>query len=614
MVNSHFATKRRTWRIRVFRVFVFCCLLGLVNVHHWRSMRDKSAQSDWRAILPVIQQIHPAIVSFQPHFTALESPTTDSASLLDADGNTIGTALLTSPMADHLIGFSGPTSLLLVLDAKNVLLGSSILSSRDTQEHVLRVADDELFFRQLVGQTPEQLARMNHVDSVTGATLTSLSILEAIRLRCLRIDAGNPDSSSPPPVASLRFPDPPRLDDVKKLYPQAASCERQAESGHSWVVRDSLGTTLGYCLRLSPAADNHVGFQGPTDALVAFDLQDQVTGIAIGSSFDNEPYVGYVKDDRGFRKLWNGRRITDVAAEDTSKVEGVSGATMTSQSVANAVQITAQALLDERKRIKELGEGSTEVGSSKESARSDDRLSANRKESLSAAERLLHACLQYRAISTGLIVLCGVILGITHLRSRRWLRRLYQGIVMIWLGWMNADFLSQAQLVGWTQFGIPWERAMGQVLLTLAAIAAPVFRGQNLYCAHICPHGALQQVVRNRLPWQLRLPVWLSRLMKLVPVLLLFIVLAGAFGLVSVRAVDLEPFDAWVWRIAGSAAVVIAIVGLLVSLFVPMAYCRHGCPTGALLDWLSIRSDKWSLVDTLSSVVLCFCVILVLLQ
>lgn len=612
MVNSHFATKRRTWRIRAFRVFVFCCLLGLVNVHHWRSVRDNSAQSDWRSILPEIQQIHPAVVSSQPQFTVSESPTPDTATLLDADGNAIGTALLTSPSADHLIGFSGPTNLLLVFDAKDALLGSSILGSGDTQEHVQRVADDEQFFRQLVGQTPEQLARMKNVDSVTGATLTSLSILEAIRLRCFRIDAGNPDRSSLPAVASLRFPDPPQLDDVKKLYPQAASCERQAESVHSWVVKDSQGATLGYCLRLSPAADNHVGFQGPTDALVAFDAADQVTGIAIGVSFDNEPYVGYVKDDRGFKRLWNGKRLADLASEDASKVEGVSGATMTSQSVAQAVQITVQALLDERRKLTELRAGSSDVTSSKPSSPSDNRVSADGSESLSTAQRLLRASLQYRAISTGLIVLCGVILGLTHLRSRRWLRRSYQIIVIIWLGWMNADFLSQAQLVGWTQFGIPWERAMGQVLLTLAAIAVPVFRGQNLYCAHVCPHGALQQFVRNRLPWQLRLPVWLTRWMKLVPALLLFIVLAGAFGLISVRAVDLEPFDAWVWRIAGSAAIAIAVIGLLASLFVPMAYCRHGCPTGAILDWLSVRSDRWSLTDTISCIVLGLCAILVL--
>ena len=62
---------------------------------------------------------------------------------------------------------------------------------------------------------------------------------------------------------------------------------------------------------------------------------------------------------------------------------------------------------------------------------------------------------------------------------------------------------------------------------------------------------------------------------------------------------DLEPFDAWVIGLAGVAAATIAIVGLVASLFVPMAYCRYGCPTGALLQFLRFhgRSDRLSIQD-----------------
>ena len=66
-----------------------------------------------------------------------------------------------------------------------------------------------------------------------------------------------------------------------------------------------------------------------------------------------------------------------------------------------------------------------------------------------------------------------------------------------------------------------------------------------------------------------------------------------------VSLVDLEPFDAWVIGLAGVAAATIAIVGLVASLFVPMAYCRYGCPTGALLQFLRFhgRSDRVSVQD-----------------
>jgi hypothetical protein len=48
----------------------------------------------------------------------------------------------------------------------------------------------------------------------------------------------------------------------------------------------------------------------------------------------------------------------------------------------------------------------------------------------------------------------------------------------------------------------------------------------------------------------------------------------------------LEPFDAWLIRVAGWGTITVAVVGLIASLFVPMAYCRYGCPTGALLKFV----------------------------
>jgi hypothetical protein len=81
------------------------------------------------------------------------------------------------------------------------------------------------------------------------------------------------------------------------------------------------------------------------------------------------------------------------------------------------------------------------------------------------------------------------------------------------------------------------------------------------------------------------------------------VILAAAI-LTSVLAlpltlVDLEPFDAYLPAVAGTAAVVIFSASLLASCFVPMAYCRHACPTGALLDHLRLtgRSDRFSWRD-----------------
>jgi len=47
--------------------------------------------------------------------------------------------------------------------------------------------------------------------------------------------------------------------------------------------------------------------------------------------------------------------------------------------------------------------------------------------------------------------------------------------------------------------------------------------------------------------------------------------------------------------VAGIAALAIFGVSLAASLAVPMAYCRHGCPTGALLDHIRLNRRSGSI-------------------
>ncbi len=69
----------------------------------------------------------------------------------------------------------------------------------------------------------------------------------------------------------------------------------------------------------------------------------------------------------------------------------------------------------------------------------------------------------------------------------------------------------------------------------------------------------------------------------------------------GINLADWEPFDAFHFRIAGLATLAIAIVGLTFSFFVPMAYCKFGCPTGAVLEFVrrTGRSGRWGKRDWL---------------
>jgi hypothetical protein len=94
--------------------------------------------------------------------------------------------------------------------------------------------------------------------------------------------------------------------------------------------------------------------------------------------------------------------------------------------------------------------------------------------------------------------------------------------------------------------------------------------------------------------------VRLAHLLEFIPgILLLFALLTLLLGW-QFSLANIEPFDAWVWRAAGGATLVIAALGLAASVFIPQAYCRFGCPTGALLNFVRSTgsADHWGRRDS----------------
>jgi len=53
-----------------------------------------------------------------------------------------------------------------------------------------------------------------------------------------------------------------------------------------------------------------------------------------------------------------------------------------------------------------------------------------------------------------------------------------------------------------------------------------------------------------------------------------------------------EPFHGYLWHLASWSAIAWTISTLAIAFFVPMAYCRLGCPTGRLLDWLRLKGTS----------------------
>lgn len=365
----------------------------------------------------------------------------------------------------------------------------------------------------------------------------------------------------------LRFDvqSPIKVEEVRSFFPDAQRLDPDPSQRAGLWVFDRMGKQIGYVLRTSPMADKIVGYCGPTDTLVALTpdkANPKVVGVKVRSSLDTKQHVEDVMADEDFMGTWNGKSWDQVAGMDpkAAGIEGVSGASLTSRSIARGIQ----------HRFAESDEAAASAHAS-------------------AAERI--------RISAGDVGLCIVIvlamlLTFTWLRSVRYLRRIFQIVLIGYVGFYTGQLLAQSLFAGWAAVAIPWRAAPGLALLGAAALIVPWLTRRQLYCSHICPHGAAQEWM-GRIGHRFRrkhvaLPRGIDRGLRWLPPALIGLVLFVTMERIPLldNLAGIEPFDAYLIRTAGAATIAIAVAGLLAALIVPMAYCKYGCPTGALLGFV----------------------------
>lgn len=530
------------WLLRLARVAL---LVGLAWAVHEQA-RWLTAQQPSPFSLRQARRFFPAA-----HRIQLRDPERGLHFVTDTRGETIGCLLSTAPHTDSIIGYAGPNDVLLALDPGGRLIGVELLRSGDTAEHVRQVRTDARFLHGFLGWRPGE-EPFPKVEAVSGATLTSLAIAEGIQQRL----AGA--------APSLRFPEPITLEQVRQIIPGAA---RLVPESARWRVLGASSELLGYALRTSPQADNVSGYRGPTDCLVALARDGRtITAVQMGKSYDTDAYVDQIRKATQFLSQFIGRRLEDLAVYEfpKEKPDGVSGATLTARAVGEGLK---------RRFIVEL------------------------------KERQSPAAWRPRPRDWGLaaVVAGAGVMSFTRWRGSRPARLAWQLLVVGYLGLVNHDLLSLALFGGWMSHGIALASVPALALLTGAALLVPWATGHQLYCHHLCAHGAAQQllgmILRGRLRWAV--PPRVGRALERVPVVLLGVALVLTVCGRAAVLVNLEPFDAWVWRTAGTATLVLAGVGLALSLFIPQAYCRFGCPTGAVLAFVRTRgsADRWGRRD-----------------
>jgi len=517
------------WALRGFRALV---LVGIAFALRSMPRTEAVPRGEMPLDLTVVQSVLPGA-------TGAVARADGSFTVNDILGDPIGRVIRTSPAADRIIGFSGPSEVALVFDDADRIVLASLIYSADTRDHASAVEEHGAFWDSIAGNSWAEAAAGLDVDAVSGATLTSLAILEGISVRL---------GGTPP---SLRFPTRIQVAELGRFFPTATDL---GDGNGIREVIDGNGAIVGHVFRTSPDGDQIAGYQGPTDTLVALDQHGRIVGLGVRDSFETEEYLEAVRAEPDWDTPLRGVAYEALPELDleAAEVEGVSGATMTCQAMAESVVVRARALRDARTPP------------------------SSEPPIISGAPR---------DIGTAAIVLIGLWLGF----SRRYMprtRTLFQITIVVGLGLVNGDLVSQAVLAGWARNAIPWQSAIGLVLLVGVALVVPLLSGRQIYCRDLCPHGSLQKLIRRRFRGRFRIKGRAARRAAAAPSLILIAAAALAFLAPAFNLADLEPFDAYILQHAGWASLTIAIVGLIASIWAPMAYCRYGCPTGALLAFL----------------------------
>lgn len=343
-----------------------------------------------------------------------------------------------------------------------------------------------------------------------------------------------------------------RVSEVKTYLPNAHQLRVNPGPNGGFRVIDEKKNTIGYATRTMPHSRSILGYSGPTDVLIVYNKNRNLKGILVRHSYDTPSHVEDVVKDYHFMEQWNDKARKDIAAMQglpASKFHIVSGASRTSEAIVKSVTLRAG------------------LGSSQEMTRNNFR---------------------FRWQDVALILCTAAGLFLTFSKAP-WLQRRkvwFHLVMVIYIGLISGDLLAQSLLINWVGHGIPWNQLIGLVTLAGVAFLIPWSTGKPTYCTHICPHGHAQRWLMKVIPARKKRHLGKDEKWSFaaLPGLLLLTILIVSFLNLPIDLAGFEPFDAWSLKGVGIATVIVAIVGLVFSLFVPMGYCRYGCPTGLLLD------------------------------
>lgn len=315
-----------------------------------------------------------------------------------------------------------------------------------------------------------------------------------------------------------------------------------------------------FIINTKPLAKDVQGYGGPVPLRIHVSKDGVVAAIEAEPNAETPDFFNQAKL---LLTRWQGKTV-DGAMAETDKVDAVSGATFSSK----AIIANMQRGLVYANRHTAQGKAATDA--------SGAILEGSGSSSASGWT--------IGGIAALIVVLLGAIVPLFY-KSRRW-HKVQLVLNVVVLGLWTGTFVSFTLLMRLFSGGLSLAALAtlaAPLLMVVVALFYPLAGKPGHYCAHVCPFGSAQELAGKLTRRKLRVPVRLNKALNMFRTVLWAVLMVLLLTGTWVAWIDYELFTAFLYSSASVWVVVLAVLFLVLSVWVPRPYCRYVCPTGTLL-------------------------------
>jgi len=142
------------------------------------------------------------------------------------------------------------------------------------------------------------------------------------------------------------------------------------------------------------------------------------------------------------------------------------------------------------------------------------------------------------------------------------------------------------QILSWFSTGINWKAHLFIATVFILSVILPLFFGRAFYCSWVCPYGAAQELCAKINSKKARVSPQIKKILNHTREAVFYTIMILLWIGFVFDVFLVEPFAAFSITKASYFTMGLAGVFLVISLFVPKAWCNYFCPTGYLLEWI----------------------------